>query len=259
MFIDSHCHLDVEALDEQRDGLMKRCADVGIAGFLVPATTYKSWSKIASLAEHYPQWRVAYGLHPYFLNQAERSHIELLGEQSDASNALAVGEIGLDCWPGAIDLTLQMDFFRRQLSVSKSLHLPVILHTRKSEDLVLKCLRDIGVKEGGVVHAFNGSLEQAKRFVDLGFVLGIGGTVTYSRAKKAHRVLASLSSHSFVLETDSPDMPLSGFQGQVNTPLSIPMIAQHVASIRGESVEQIKMQTYNNLLSVFPRWNEDLF
>lgn len=258
MFIDSHCHLDAELFDDQRDSLMMRCAEKGISGFLVPATTYSSWSKIASLAQRHSQWRVAYGLHPYFLHHSELSHIERLGEQCEASNVVAVGEIGLDCWPGAVDLSLQMDFFCRQLSVSKTLNLPVILHARKSVDLVLKCLREIGVKEGGVVHAFNGSAEQAKRFIDLGFVLGMGGTVTYPRAKKAHRVLASLSPHSFVLETDSPDMPLSGFQGQVNTPLSVLLVAQHVAEIRGESVEQIEMQTYDNLLSVFPRWNEDL-
>lgn len=258
MYIDSHCHLDFDVFDEQRDSLMSCCLENKVNGFLVPATTFVSWSKLAKLVEHYPSWRVAYGLHPYFLAQATLAQIDRLAEQCDSQRVVAIGEIGLDCWPDAVDMGLQLEFFLRQLQVAKSLKLPVILHARKSYDLVLKCLRDVGFCDGGVVHAFNGSTEQAKRFIDLGFVLGIGGTVTYPRAKKAHRVLASLSERAFVLETDSPDMPLYGLQGQNNTPLSIPLIAQAIATIREENIEQIAAQAYDNLLRVFPRWNEVL-
>lgn len=256
MYIDSHCHFDFEVFDDQRDALMSRCLESGVGGFLVPATTYLSWSKLASLAANYPEWRVAYGLHPYFLRDAELAQVDRLGEQCDTHRVVAVGEIGLDCWPGAVDMAVQIDFFSRQLSVAKSLQLPVIVHARKSYDLVLKCLKDIRFSYGGVIHAFNGSLEQARRFLDLGFVLGIGGTITYPRAKKAQRVLSALDSQAFVLETDSPDMPLKGFQGEINTPLSIPVIAQCVARLRAENVEQIAMQTCDNLLRVFPKWNE---
>lgn len=258
MYIDSHCHLDFDVFDKQRDSLMLRCLENKVNGFLVPATTFASWSKLANLVEGYPSWRVAYGLHPYFLAQATFAQIDRLAEQCDSKSVVAIGEIGLDCWPDAVDMGLQLEFFLRQLKVAKSLKLPVILHARKSYDLVLKCLREVGFREGGVVHAFNGSIEQAKRFIDLGFVLGIGGTVTYPRAKKAHRVLESLNKRAFVLETDSPDMPLYGFQGKNNTPLSIPLIAQAVAAIRDESVEQIAVQTYDNLQRVFPKWNEVL-
>ncbi|MDE8603811.1 TatD family hydrolase [Marinomonas sp. RSW2] len=258
MFIDSHCHFDFDVFNGQRDELMACCLDHGILGFLVPATTFISWKKLEMLTERYPQWRTAYGLHPYFLKEASLEQIDFLGEQCEAQRVVAVGEIGLDCWPSAVDINVQINFFKRQLSVAKSLRLPVIVHARKSYDLVFKCLREVHFKEGGVVHAFNGSFEQAKRLLDLGFVLGVGGTVTYPRANKARRVLSALESGAFVLETDSPDMPLNGFQGQNNTPLSIPLIAQCVARIREESVEQIRMQTYANLLRVFPKWNEDL-
>lgn len=256
MFIDSHCHFDFDVFDSQRDSLMTQCSNQGISGFLVPATTYLSWSKLQALIERYPQWRAAYGLHPYFLRESRLAEIDLLGEQCEVGHAIAVGEIGLDYWPGSVDIEIQMDFFSRQLLVAKSLNLPVILHARKSYDLVFKCLRQTAFNGGGIVHAFNGSLQQAKRFLDFGFVLGIGGTITYPRAKKAHRVLSALDSSAFVLETDSPDMPLHGFQGQINTPLSIPSVAEHIAQIRGETVEQITVQTYGNLLRVFPRWHE---
>ncbi|NLQ16479.1 TatD family hydrolase [Marinomonas sp. M1K-6] len=258
MFIDSHCHLDFEAFDGQRDALMLRCLALDVMGFLVPATTYEAWSTLAVLAQQYPSWRVAYGLHPYFLKEALYRQVERLGEQCEREQVVAVGEIGLDNWPGAVDMAVQMAFFSRQLKVASALKLPVILHARKSYDLVFKCLREADFKEGGVVHAFNGSLEQAKRFRGLGFVMGIGGTITYPRAQKAQRVLASLDTNAFILETDSPDMPLHGFQGKHNTPLSIPSIAHHVARIKGMTVEQVAAQTYDNLLSTFPKWHEGL-
>lgn len=258
MLIDSHCHLDLNVFDGQRDELMALCAEQGVSGFLVPATRFESWQKIHCLAKSYPSWRLAYGLHPYFLREASLWQIDQLAEQCQSDRVVAVGEIGIDNWPGAVDIDVQIEFFIRQLRVAKLLKLPVILHARKSYDLVLKCLRQVGFDRGGVVHAFNGSLEQAKRFTGLGFLLGIGGTITYSRAKKAHRVLGSLDSKSFVLETDSPDMPISGFQGQVNTPLSLPLIVQHIAQLRDERVDQIIKQTYENILTVFPNWNEDL-
>lgn len=237
---------------------MSRCHQAGLLGFLVPGTQYASWTSLDALARRYASWRVAYGLHPYFLGSATLEHVECLGDQCEGYGVLAVGEIGLDCWPGALDIKVQMDFFRRQLHVAKSLSLPVIVHARKSYDLVLKCLREVGFKAGGVIHAFNGSLVQAKRFLALGFVLGVGGTITYPRAQKAQRVLSALDSTAFVLETDSPDMPLNGFQGQLNTPLSIPLVAQSVAKVRGECVEQVAAQAYDNLLRVFPKWNEVL-
>jgi TatD DNase family protein len=258
MYIDSHCHLDFDVFDQTRDELMSDCYAAGISGFLVPATTKDSWQKIGSLAKCYPQWRIAYGLHPYFLSQAKLQDLDLLAEYCEADKVLAIGEIGLDNWPGSSDMDVQKEFFERQLLIAKSLNLPVVIHARKSYDLVYQMLRRVGFTCGGVIHAFNGSYEQAQRFIELGFVVGIGGTVSYPRAKKAQRVLAALDCQSYVLETDSPDMPLCGFQGQMNTPMSVLKVAQHVAQIRKEEVEQIAVDSYDNLLRVFPKWHEGL-
>ncbi|WP_394182320.1 TatD family hydrolase [Marinomonas posidonica] len=256
MYIDTHCHLDFDVFDQTRDELMMHCEAVGVKGFLVPATTAASWRKLSNLAKRYPQWRIAYGLHPYFLQQARLDELDELAEYCETDSVLAIGEIGLDNWPGSCDMGIQKTFFVRQLQLAKSLHLPVVIHARKSYDLVYQCLRQVGLKTGGTIHAFNGSYEQAQRFAELGFVLGMGGTVTYPRAKKAQRVLHVLDRQSYVLETDSPDMPLYGYQGQVNTPLSILKVAKSVATIRNEEVEQIAVDSYDNLLRVFPKWHE---
>ncbi|BFM49373.1 TatD family hydrolase [Marinomonas sp. THO17] len=258
MFIDSHCHLDFSVFDQTRDELMLSCEAAGIKGFLVPATTAASWRTLSRLSKRYSQWRIAYGLHPYFLSQARLDELDALAEACEADDVLAIGEIGLDNWPGSCDMGVQKDFFARQLQIAKSLNLPVVIHARKSYDLVYQLLRRVGLKCGGVIHAFNGSYEQAQRFLELGFVLGIGGTITYPRAKKAQRVLAALDRQAYVLETDSPDMPLCGKQGKINTPLSVIQVAQHVAQIRMEEVEQIAVDSYGNLLRVFPKWHEGL-
>lgn len=256
MLIDSHCHLDFSVFDKDRETLMLRCLRSGVGGFLVPATTKASWERLYDLSKAYSQWRVAYGVHPYFLPQSKLDDIDYLEQMCVEGDAIAVGEIGIDCWPGAEDFSSQAAFFIRQLSIAKNLNLPVIVHARKSYDLVFKIIRESKFQSGGIIHAFNGSLEQAKRFREYGFLLGIGGTVTYPRAKKARRILSLLENDSFVLETDSPDMPLCGFQGQRNTPLSIVAVADCVAEIRDENVDNIAQQTFNNLLRVFPKWHE---
>jgi len=257
MYVDTHCHLDFAVFDGSRSELMSACLENNIRHFLVPSTTYMSWQKVAQLALVYPMWRVAFGLHPYFLRSECIENIDKLGDVCEQEKAVAIGEIGLDFWPDAVVVEVQKRFFEAQLSVARELNLPVILHARKSYDVVLKMIRDANHTCGGIIHAFNGSLEQANRFVERGFLLGIGGTITYPRAKKAHRVVQQLGDHAYVLETDSPDMPLHGFQGQINTPLNIPQVAFCLAELRGRSVNDIAKQAKKNLLRLFPKWYED--
>ncbi|SBS28301.1 putative deoxyribonuclease YjjV [Marinomonas spartinae] len=257
MYVDTHCHLDFAAFDSSRSELMSACLENNIRHFLVPSTTYESWQKVTQLALIYPMWRVAFGLHPYFLHSESIMNVEKLGDTCEQGGAVAIGEIGLDFWPDAMDVEVQKHFFGAQLSIARELNLPIILHARKSYDVALKMISDANHTSGGIVHAFNGSLEQAKRFVERGFLLGIGGTITYPRAKKAHRVVQQLEDQAYVLETDSPDMPLHGFQGQMNTPLNIPKVAFCLADLRGQSVNDIAKQAKTNLLRLFPEWYGD--
>lgn len=258
MLTDSHCHLDFKCFDANLAQLLEACRKVGVCSFLVPSTTKASWPNVIKLSKSYPQVQIALGLHPYFLDTEMdvELDIELLDLALSSEAVVAVGEIGLDKWPGMPEYDFQKYLFTEQLKLAKKHGLPVILHARKSEDDLLKEIRRLDFQFGGIVHAFNGSLQQAKQFVELGFVLGIGGTVTYSRAQKAQRVLKALSDNDFVLETDSPDMPLSGYQGQMNTPDKVLLVAQEVAKIRDQSIDQIAQYTRANLLRVLPKWHE---
>ncbi|WCN10465.1 TatD family hydrolase [Marinomonas mediterranea] len=252
--IDSHCHLDFQVFDRDRESIVQTCLSLGVDGLLVPSTTVTSFNKVLELAKRYPVIRPALGLHPYFLNGKVQSDLEELSVYLEKNDVVAVGEIGLDNWPGCCDLDVQIEVFESQLKIAKAMSLPVILHARKSEDLLLKSINRLKFDCGGIVHAFNGSLDQAKRLHALGFVFGVGGTITYERAKKARRVLASLPDSAIVLETDSPDMPLHGYQGEPNMPYRVLDVARCVSEIRGQSVDMVSAMTTNNLKRTLPNW-----
>jgi TatD DNase family protein len=162
-----------------------------------------------------------------------------------------VGEIGLDFQEGRADQALQEKFFHRQLQMAKDAGLPVILHVRKAHEEVLKQLRILNFSHGGVVHAYSGDLNQAKRYAEHGFKLGIGGTITYQRAARVRALVSELPLEQIVLETDAPDMPPATCKSKRNTPLHIFDNFRALCSIRTESPAQIAKQTTENALQVF--------
>ena len=252
MYIDSHCHLDFSVFDKDRGDILKKCHHHDVRHFIVPGTRFKGWEKQSILSQEYSSLSMAYGIHPYFLNGEEFRSIDLLGGFCESNFTVAIGEIGLDIWPNSLPIDIQLAFFRAQLSIAKSLKLPVILHARRSYDILYKELKNSHFLYGGSVHGFSGSWVQAQRFIELGFVLGIGGNITYTRAKKSIKVIKELNSVDYVLETDSPDMPVFGKQGERNTPLNIPIVAQSISEIRQESIKDIAYQTSINVGRVFP-------
>jgi TatD DNase family protein len=197
--------------------------------------------------------RAAYGIHPYFLAQEKFASLDFLEEFAAKNTAIAIGEIGLDYWPGSVNYEIQKRFLLRQLDIANNLHLPVILHARKSYDELASILKKFSLQ--GIVHAFTGSEVQAKRFIEQGLLLGVGASVTYPRAQKTRKMLKNLADQDFVLETDSPDMPLFGLQGQRNEPANLAKVAAVVAQIREQDVAQIADYTSVNLVKLFRNWN----
>ena len=253
MFIDSHCHLDFVDFNSDLDDVIVRAYAEKIQSFIVPSTTYVSWDKVRQLALERSSVRAAYGIHPYFLAQEKYASLDELEAFSELNKALAIGEIGLDYWPGSVNYEIQKRFLIRQLDIAQNLKLPVILHARKSYDELAGILKKFSVQ--GIVHAFTGSEVQAKRFIEQGFLLGIGGSVTYPRSQKVRRMLKNLADKDFVLETDSPDMPLSGFQGQRNEPAHLAKVAAIVAEIREQDISKIADYTSVNIVKLFNNWN----
>ncbi len=280
-WIDSHCHLDAPEFSVDRADVFKRAQDVGVKWCVMPAVQAKDFESLQRLAKLFHQ-PYALGIHPLYVPHAQAEDLLALesfiqaalavnqaGELSDP-RLVAVGEIGLDFFvPALCEPSMrekQMFFYQAQLKLAQKYHLPVILHVRKSADQMLSGLRRCAVR-GGIAHAFNGSLQQAQAFVDLGFVLGFGGTVTFDRALQIRRLATQLPLSSIVLETDAPDIPphwlyrtqseRQSEQGLApqnrNEPSQLPQIAQVLAQLRGESLEDIAQATFQNTLRALPQ------
>ena len=169
---------------------------------------------------------------------------------------VAIGEIGLDFFLPALCTDAmrekQTHFYVEQLKIARDFGLPVLLHVRRSQDQILKYLRRIQ-PEGGIAHAFNGSDQQANAFIDLGFRLGLGGAMTFTRALQIRRLAASLPLSALVLETDAPDMAPTWIHPGRNTPQALPAIGAVLAELRGLSVAQIAAATSDNAGAALPR------
>lgn len=247
---DSHVHLDDASFDADRLAVIARARAAGVTAQIVPAVTAASWTPIEALCASHADVHPAYGLHPMFLAQHHPSQLDALRRWLGEHRAVAVGEIGLDYFVDGLDRQLQQDYFLGQLQLARELELPVIVHARRAlEDVTLQ-LRKIGGLRG-VVHSFSGSEEQARQLWKLGFHLGIGGPVTYPRAQRLRRLVASMPIEHLLLETDAPDQPDANHRGMRNEPARLPEILHCIAELRGVSPEAIASITTANTKQLF--------
>lgn len=247
--IDSHCHLDFEQFDVDRDDVLAHCEILGIKTIIIPGVTADNWNRLLDLCEQSPLLLPALGLHPMFMSQHRPEHLKQLSNLIKKYNVVAIGEIGLDFYLADEDKDAQINLFTEQLKIAQDVQLPVLLHVRKAHDQTISLLKKHPVV-GGIVHAFSGSRQQAEQYQKLGFLFGVGGAITHPQATRLRRLISELPLSHLVLETDSPDMPLSGMQGQRNTPENIPLILDALAQIRPESREVIVSVTTNNCLTL---------
>ena len=252
MFIDTHCHLDAEEFGDTQADIVREAQAVGVERIVVPSIARANFDIVRSLCEQYPNCAPAYGIHPMYTDTALPEDLAVLRDYLQQHRPIAVGEIGMDFFIKHYDQARQEFFFVEQLKLAREFDLPVLLHIRKATDTILKNLRQHKVK-GGIAHAFNGSRQQADEFIKLGFKLGFGGAVTYSRATKLRELAATLPLESIVLETDAPDIPPDFLaRGLPNKPEYLPRIAQTLAALRDISLEDIAQATSANAYSAVP-------
>lgn len=272
-FTDSHCHLDDEIFTEQLPTLLTQCRQLSIKRIIIPAISPTNFDSVLELPKKYPHTETqvllnpCLGIHPWFLNDLTDTHLNFLTAKvkQERNNIIAIGETGID---GAIakkapehgqstedNLAHQLHFFDYQLNLAKEQQLPVIIHHRQSHDKILPFLKKYQLANSGIIHAFSGSYQQATDYIDLGFKLGIGGTITYPRAKKTINAVKRLPLSSLVLETDAPSMPLSieagGMIGEPNTPSNVVNVFNVLKNIRDESADTIAIQIETNINEVF--------
>lgn len=248
--IDTHCHLDVEEFAADLDTVIARAHAANVNEFVVPAIDRVGWDHLKYLSEQYPGFHPAYGLHPIYIEAHKQEHLVQLDAWLDEYPAVAVGECGLDFYISNYDGETQIAFFTAQLEIARNHQLPVIIHCRKAMDEVLKLLRRVKPLTG-VLHSFNGSPQQADQAMELGFRFGIGGPITYERAKKMRALIAELPQETLLLETDAPDQPVSGHQGKRNEPALMVNVLKALAEVRGETVNEVAAYTTRNAKNLF--------
>lgn len=270
VWIDTHCHLDASEFDADRLAVRAQARQLGVGLCVLPAVQRSHWQGVRALA-HQTGDAYALGIHPLYVPQARDDDLPALAEQldrwADDPRLVAVGEIGLDffvpelCAPPWRER--QWHFYTAQLRMARDRGLPVILHLRRSADALLKGLRQQPV-QGGIVHAFNGSRQQAQSFIERGFVLGFGGALSFERALQLRRLARELPLQALVVETDAPDIPPhwlyrraeerdAGHAQGRNSPAELPRIARVLAELRELPDSQLAAATTQNAWRVLPR------
>lgn len=260
MWIDTHCHLDASEFDGESGAVAGRAAQQGVSGIVIPAVECGNFATVRELANRHENCVYALGIHPIFVPQASDNDLSILRETVEQAlydpRFVAVGEIGLDFFvPALCEAPMrekQERFYSEQLKIARDFDLPVLLHVRRSQDIILKYLRRIKV-QGGIAHAFNGSVQQAQAFAGLGFKLGFGGAMTFTRALQIRRLATEMPDDVLVLETDAPDIPPSWVHPARNSPEQLPRIGEVLAQLRGLPLDVLANLTSRNAHAALPR------
>lgn len=250
ILLDSHCHLDADAFDSDREAVIARARAAGVQAQVVPATHAATWPKLRDVCASASGLHPAYGLHPTFLGHHRREHLQALGDWIQRERPVAVGECGLDHYIEGLDRDAQQAYFDGQLELAREHDLPVIVHARRAVEAVIGSIRRVG-RLRGVVHSFAGSPEQARQLWDLGFMVGLGGPVTYERARRLRRLAAQMPLEHLLLETDAPDQPDSGNRGGRNEPALLVRVLDAIAGLRGQDRDEIAAATTANARRLF--------
>jgi TatD DNase family protein len=265
IWIDTHCHLDAPEFAANFPAVIDDALQNNVQAILLPAVRAADCQQVRAMANQYgsqlPGLVYTLGIHPLYTNQAQKSDVQVIEQQISQSlldpRFVGIGEIGLDYFVEHLDLRCQDYFFNAQLDLAEQFQLPVILHVRRSQDVILKALRRRKIP-GGIAHAFNGSMQQAEQFIGLGFKLGFGGAATYERALQIRRLLKELPLDSIVTETDAPDIPPAWLRAEgiaFNESAFLPRIAQELATIRGIDKAVFADAVWRNAMQVLPRWS----
>lgn len=248
--VDTHVHLDVAEFDGDRGHVVQRARQAGVVHQVVPAIDAAGWPGLRAACAASRGVHAAYGLHPVFLDRHEPSHLESLRGWITRERPVAVGECGLDFFVDGLDRERQQAFFDAQLRTARDFDLPVIVHARHAVDAVIASIRCIGGLRG-VVHSFGGSRQQAEALWREGFLLGIGGPVTYERARRLRALVSDMPIEHLLLETDAPDQPDAAHRGQRNEPERLVLVAETIATLRGDTPGRIAEATTRNAMRLF--------
>ncbi|WP_043887728.1 TatD family hydrolase [Methylophaga thiooxydans] len=253
MYIDSHCHLNMLA-DEPGgiDAMVAEATDNGIQHILCIAIDKKSCAEVKAIADTFPQVTASVGIHPN-VEQEEQFTVEQLIAEASHPKVIAIGETGLDYFRSEGDLEWQRERFRVHIEAAKQTQKPLIIHTREARQDTMAILeKENAEKAGGIIHCFTENWETAQRALDIGFYISLSGIVTFKSAKELQDVAKKLPLDRILIETDSPYLAPVPHRGKTNKPVFVKHVAQFLAELRGDTVENIAATTTANFQRLFP-------
>jgi len=253
--IDTHTHLDFPDFDADRDAVLASSRVSGVRQMVVLGVYQTNWQRLWDLALREEGLYAALGMHPVYLQQHRPGHLfelrDWLERLADHPKLCAVGEFGLDYFLPDLPKEQQQALFEAQLNLAAEFELPALLHVRRAHAVTIATLKRHKLKRGGIVHAFSGSLEEAREYLKLGFKLGLGGAPTWPQALRLRKVVAQLPLDAIVLETDSPDMPPAMHPQQRNSPVHLPDICAALAELRNISSAELANASSLNAMQLF--------
>lgn len=248
MYIDTHCHISSEYYDDI-SSLIEKIKDSGISKIIVNGTDMKSNIEVIDLVKKYDIVYGAIGFHPTELDNFKDEDLLWLDENIDNDKIVAVGEIGLDYHYDNTNKDKEIYVFKKQLEIAKKHNKPVIVHSRDAIKDTLDILKDSNVR--GSIHCFSGSLEMAREFIKIGFLIGVGGVVTYKNAKNIVNVINNIDLEYILLETDSPYLTPEPYRKYKNDSSYIPVIAKKIADIKNIKEEDVMFASKRNAEGLF--------
>ena len=254
MWIDSHAHLEMDAFDPDRPQVIERAFNQGIKRIITIGTDLDSSRKALALAKAYPDIWATVGVHPHDAASFNPGILPQLIKLAGEPKVVALGEIGLDFYRNLSPQKVQKETFRRLIQLAREAALPIIIHDREAHKEVLTILREEKAEEiGGVFHCFSGDWEMAKQCLDLNFFLSITGAVTYKKGSVLEKVVRQAPIESLLIETDAPYLAPHPFRGKRNEPSYLVHTAEHVARLRGISLDELSQANLNNTRRAFKR------
>jgi TatD DNase family protein len=251
--VDTHCHLDLDVFDPDRDAVLARAHAAGVERVLIPATDLASSRRAVALAEQHAELRAAVGVHP---NEAADFDADTLAELRDLAQhpkVDAIGEIGIDLYWQRVALDKQQKAFRAQLDLADELERPAIIHDRDAHEQVMAELGQARPRAGVVLHAFSGDEAMAERALAAGFYLGVDGPVTYKKNETLRAIFRAARFDRILIETDAPYLTPQARRGTRNEPAFVQYVAQKLAEVRDRTLAEVAAATTANAARLF-RW-----
>lgn len=250
VFADTHTHIYLEEFDNDRDEVIAQCHASGVKHLFCPNINLQSIPAMLETCSRYPDCHPMIGLHPSDVDNDYTKNLNRIADEASKKGYVGIGEIGMDLYWDKTYEEEQKKALYEQLMLAQSLNLPAIIHCRKAFAETWQVLKQIKGDLKGIFHCFAGDTSQAEKVIGRGFMIGVGGTLTYKNSG-LQTVVKSIGLQHIVLETDSPFLPPVPYRGQRNASYHIPVIAEQLANLKNVALNEVALCTTQNALSLF--------